>query len=103
MNKIGLIGLILMVVLPVAWGVKEASDASGDILQASYVDGLATADISVTLLQAGTYYVWVRYFLFHKYYSLFDLVFVDQQGAELTSLAYGQPTNRFQHKNNHFV
>ncbi len=85
------------------WEVKDRTDASGKILEAGYSNGPASAVAPVTLPRAGKYYVWVRYFLFHKYYSLFDLAFTNAQGKKVATLDYGQPEDRLQRKNNQFT
>ncbi|MDD2599203.1 MAG: hypothetical protein PHO37_08270 [Kiritimatiellae bacterium] len=82
------------------WEVKELTDASNKILQAGYGDGPASAVSPLMLPHAGKYYVWVRYFMFHKYYSLFDLAFTDAQDKAIATLNYGQPEDRLQRTNN---
>lgn len=85
------------------WTVKNMTDASGQILEAHYANGPASAVASVSLPHAGKYYVWARYYLAHKYYSLFDLSFSDAQGKKIAVLDYGQPEDRLQRKNLQFI
>lgn len=86
------------------WEVKEYIDASrGKILEAGYGDGPAAASAGLEIPAAGTYRVWVRYFLFHKYFNLFDLGFFTADGNRIGALQYGQPKDRFQRLNNQFT
>jgi hypothetical protein len=85
------------------WEIKDMSDASGKILMAGYADGLAEANSNLELPKAGTYYVWVRYHLYHKYFNIFDLSFSDSEGKTLAKLNYGQPEDRFSRRDNLFT
>ena len=85
------------------WKIQDKSDASGKILEAGYEDGLAEATSNLELPKAGTYYVWVRYHLFHKYFNIFDLSFSDSEGNIVAKLDYGQPEDRLSRRSNHFT
>jgi hypothetical protein len=86
------------------WEVKEFLNASdGKILEADYSDRPADASVMLDIPAAGTYRIWVRYLLMHKYFSPFDLEFSTDGGAKVGLLHYGLPEDRFQRFNNQFT
>jgi len=85
------------------WEIKNSNDASGSkILQSNYGDGPATASTIINIPKAGRYWVWARYSLLHKYFSMFDLKFYNVNGTLLSTLNYGLPEDRMKRKNNQF-